>query len=342
MSSANRKTQVKLKDVASEAEVSVATVSLALRNDPSISHDTRRRVLEAQKRLGYRPIRNRSTSSSSNARNSVSRSRTILYCVVGFPVTKIQYSDFLEGVMGACEERKIKLELKSFDVASASVSAPVSDFAADGVILTGDLNQESLEYFLKSHPKVVVLGNYSFFNVDRVEFDVFGIGEMIAENLVARGHKHVAHILRDPKNYFERQFLMGIRDGLEVHGLKLADSQVFRADNLFGSITKVAAQILESTPTPTAITCDASNVAEACLTEMRLHQARNNREVPEIYSMAISKYDRAPAGVHLLNLGLERCGWLAVERLCQIFDTSSPFPFSSVVQPTGWSTLEIR
>ena len=46
------------KDVASVAGVDQSTVSLALRGDPRISPATRRRVLEAAKKLGYKPFLN--------------------------------------------------------------------------------------------------------------------------------------------------------------------------------------------------------------------------------------------------------------------------------------------
>lgn len=44
-----------LRDVAKAAKVSVATVSLALRNHPSISESTRKKILKVANQLGYQP-----------------------------------------------------------------------------------------------------------------------------------------------------------------------------------------------------------------------------------------------------------------------------------------------
>src|SRR6185436_19495029 len=45
--------RVRLADVAAAAQVSIKTVSLALRGDPSVAHQTAVRVQEAALRLGY-------------------------------------------------------------------------------------------------------------------------------------------------------------------------------------------------------------------------------------------------------------------------------------------------
>lgn len=47
--------RVTMRDIAREAEVSVMTVSLALRNSPKVATTTRKRILEAADKLNYRP-----------------------------------------------------------------------------------------------------------------------------------------------------------------------------------------------------------------------------------------------------------------------------------------------
>ena len=60
--------RVRLDDVASAAGVSTASVSLVLRNAPGPSAETRRRVLETARRLGYRPDRAASLLASRRSR----------------------------------------------------------------------------------------------------------------------------------------------------------------------------------------------------------------------------------------------------------------------------------
>ena len=46
---------VKIKDVAKEAHVSVATVSRVVNNIPLVNEETKQRVLEAIDKTGYKP-----------------------------------------------------------------------------------------------------------------------------------------------------------------------------------------------------------------------------------------------------------------------------------------------
>ncbi len=47
---------VSIKDVAKEAQVSIATVSRVLNNIDVVNEDTKKKVLDAIDKLGYRPI----------------------------------------------------------------------------------------------------------------------------------------------------------------------------------------------------------------------------------------------------------------------------------------------
>jgi len=335
MSASPKKAPITLKDIASDTELSVATVSLALRNDPSITEETRRRVLEAKRRLGYSPLRKRvSIKSLSAALSDSSGCKSILYCVAGFPVRKTQYADFLVGVMNACSQRKIRLEVKSIPPEEPLAEVDLPSENIDGVILTGDFQQDTVDFFLKFNPNLVLLGNYPFHHAHSVEIDVFGMGESTARRLVEDRHSNIVHLLRFPKNYYERQFLMGLRDGLEVHGIQLPASHILQITDLAGSIVDTAKLVCSLRPAITAVTSHAANITEACLTEIRCQQG--GRKVPAGFGVGMISGERPAPGLCLLDAGSERCGWLAVEKLCQIRDNPPPFPFASVLSPAGW------
>jgi DNA-binding LacI/PurR family transcriptional regulator len=333
---------VKLIDVANEAEVSIATVSLALRNDPSISEVTRRRVHEAQQRLGYQALRKRTKKPPVPAQIAKVSCGSLLYCIVNFPLSKHQYAECLEGVMQGCSERGVRLELKSVSseaLKNEPLAAQAGMDSVDGVILTGELDRATIDAFLKVNPRTLILGNYPFEDVHTVELDLFRVGEAIAERVVKEGHKHVVHLLRDPDNLYERRFLGALREALSARGISLPPTHILKVENLFDSITQASERILALDPDVTAITTDATNIAEACITELRYRWPKESKNpLPMAYTVGFS--GGGVANVKVLNIGLERSGWLAVQRLCQMYAESTPFPFSSVVHAGEWRDAE--
>lgn len=84
----NFRSVVGLREIAQEADVSVATVSRALRNDKMVASDTRARVLDTAERLRYRPnLLMRGVRSG--------RTRTIGLLL---PAHRPFYSDMLAGI----------------------------------------------------------------------------------------------------------------------------------------------------------------------------------------------------------------------------------------------------
>lgn len=332
---------MKLEDVASEAEVSIATASLALRHHTSISEETRRRVLEARDRLGYRPIRRRTPPPKVSHDLTQGSEKGFVYCIVDFPVAKLVYAGFLSGVMSACQRRGIRLELRS--VTSREIAEP-DRFPEEvgGVILTGLVGQTHVDCFSARGIPVVVLGNYKVEGVHEVRLDLLRTGESVAERLFRDGRQTIAHVVRDRENFFEHELLMRVRRGLEARGLSLPESRVYCAVDLVDAVTSIVARLRAAKPRIEAVFCDAVNVAEACLNEIRAKHQGGNWHPPAFYTVSAVDEEPGPLDCRLLNSGSHRMGWLAVDRLCEASARSGvDFPYASVVPPLGWRPTKI-
>ncbi len=335
-----KKRPVKLEDVAEAADVSIATVSLALRNHHSVTKDTRERILEVQKQLGYTPLRRR-TPSAKSRKEKIDQRQTFLYCIVDFPVKKYEYTAFLEGAMEACQEKRIRLELASIsssDVLSGEISHAIPP-ETTGVILTGNLNQELVDRFRSQGLKLVALGNYDLSGINKIEVDIFRAGGMVARRAIERGHKEVAAVLGNPQNYFERHYLMGIRDTMEMEGLELPQSRVYYSDDrdLFGSMAKIVDKMITAKTSPTAVICHAVNVAEAFLAEYRGHaKSRSNNQLPAIFGVKSSSKELPNPYISMLSINLEQSGRLAISELCQIAKNREHPVYSAVLGSVEW------
>lgn len=133
------KKKLTIRDIATQAGVSAATVSLVLNGKGEITSETRTRVLEAVARLDYTPRVSRA------AADDVETLRFLKIAKHGHTVNRdhsVFISDYIDGMSSEASKRKYKLEVVSFDgqpisqIAETLAGAPVSGVIALGTELS--------------------------------------------------------------------------------------------------------------------------------------------------------------------------------------------------------------
>lgn len=142
----------RIKDVAEFANVSTATVSRILNNDPSlsVSGETRKRVLEVVNELNYKPGRRKRTKAVQD-KDSYN---------VGLVLTNDEAIDpyfmsIRQGVESACDEYSVKIA-SVFNIGKSNFSSD-SMAQLDGLIVLGDVNSEELQGVYSHNPNIVLL-----------------------------------------------------------------------------------------------------------------------------------------------------------------------------------------
>lgn len=188
-----------IRDVASLANVSTATVSRAINNDLTykMTDETRAKVWEAITQLDYKINPNLKNQSKSNQSPS-NKGNIKIGCVLS--VTKDKYKDpYFMSILSGVEDR---LSSKGYDVAFIRTGTELEDkkilFSSfsqpvTGLILMESLNSETYEYLRKQVPCIVGIDTERK-DIDNVGYDHYNVATMAVQHLIEKGHENIGFI----------------------------------------------------------------------------------------------------------------------------------------------------
>lgn len=237
-------------DVARVARVSAATVSYVVNNGPRpVAPETRKRVLQAIERLGYKP--------NAIARNlRLRRSATIGLIV---PDTHNPYfAEVARGVEQMASENdltvilchsdyKLERELHYVDVLRTERAAGVIWFPAT------NSPEPALQLDSYGMPLVVLDRTVSEVQAPAVIADNFLGGYLATKHLIELGHRLLSCITRPEDLHHSSERLRGFRAALVEHNIELDDSLITRGGFHLEDGRAAVERIMQHSSTPTAI-----------------------------------------------------------------------------------------
>ena len=238
-----------LKDVAKSAGVNPSLVSRLLNNDPNLSirPETRERVLQCVKELGYRP---------NHAARSLKVKTTSTIAVVipsfVFPV----HNEIVRGIEKAANEQGYRVLVGSTaheQGSSDSYLDVLGNNQVDGVIIADAfIEDEKIDRFgLKGIPYVLVSKRKAKDNY--IVLDSYNASKTAVEYLISLGHQQIGTLtgLLHFDEALDR--MKGYRTALSNHGLEFHSSLMAEGDFTRESGYEGMGKILQSAVLPTAI-----------------------------------------------------------------------------------------
>jgi DNA-binding LacI/PurR family transcriptional regulator len=212
-----------IKEVASVAGVSTQTISRVINERPDVSPETRERVKNVIKELGYQP--------SALARSLIrQRSQTLGVVIAGLGY--IGPSRTLSGIAAAAEEAGYSILLKELPRFDESDFQPIFQALlsrhVDGIIWAvpevGENHAWVKETSLDVDIPLVYLTMEPRKNISVVSIDNYLGGRMAMDHLFEQGYRRIGHIT-GPLDWWEaRQRMAAWKDSLEESGIKVKDS----------------------------------------------------------------------------------------------------------------------
>lgn len=218
------KQRVTIYDVAREAGVSRQTVSRAINNKNEISPDTLNRVMEAIKKLDYRPSR---------MARGLATQHTYTVGLVMSDITNPFFPEVARGVLDAAQHRGYNVFLCNTDgklQQELRILHSLADHAVDGIIIYPSYDSdENLRLFVEQYQRPLVVINHLFKHdrVSQVLVDNQGGAKLAVDYLVKRGHTAIGMLtgVLDPSRDTIRR-IQGFRQALVAHGLPVVEEWI--------------------------------------------------------------------------------------------------------------------
>jgi len=266
--------EVTIYDLANKLNISIATVSRGLKDDPAVSKKTRKKIFELAEEMGYR--------SNHFARN-LRRQKTN---TIGIIVHELN-SNFITSVLAGIE--KITTEAGYDLIITHSSESHVKEAAnaknlfhkrVDGLIASLSFDTDDLEHFRPFEEKGVPV---IFF--DRVEqrmnnsvviIDNYKCGYQATQHLIEQGCKRIAHVTSSLKRNVYAERYKGYKDALFDNNIQFDESLLIINDLSENAGIEAAKQILSMRPLADGAFITNDFVAAVCMRTLK----ENNIKIP--------------------------------------------------------------
>jgi LacI family transcriptional regulator len=241
-----------MKDIARDLNLSIVTISKALRNHPDIADETRERVLRRVKELDYQP--------NIMARSLVT-GRSYLIGLVVPDLIHPFFAEIAKVLSGVVGRRGYSLILSSSEEDAQLEYREIKHLTArrlDGLVIASAGND--IEPFERMDrmgmPYVLIDRELRGLDANYVGIDDESAGRMATEHLIDQGCKVVAHI-RGRETSTGTQRFVGYKNALKRRGIEFTESLVVEQQSVPADPSKQGADamrmLLRNNPAPDGV-----------------------------------------------------------------------------------------
>jgi LacI family transcriptional regulator len=307
------KPRPRLRDIADRMQLSVTTVSMALRGSDEIASETRARIQQLAQRMGYAsPPHGRRTRRSPQVQQ-----RRYGLCFLGAG-PGVSTNALVRGASHAALQTRARVEVLMIPELSEHqrVLDQVLEFGAklNGVLLWGFIDRTLLEGLSAAGVRYVVLGISPFLTgelpeklVHVISHDAMGMGWTATASLLARGHRRIGFVCETmPPRMYNANWLAGYRQAHWEASVPIDESLCVVTGQLGTAGDKGSEAILWLPPDqrPTAYVFSDASAAARFIETMKRHDAapRSQDVVVGAEPEDVERFGIADCGLILSNL----------------------------------------
>ncbi len=244
------KKQITIKDIAEKLNISVSTVSRALKDHPDISLKTREAVKELAKLLGYKPNRialNLKNSKTNTIGLLVPETQHYFFSTIINGIEEVCYENNYNVMVFQSNESYMREVLNTQVLISNRVDGVLASFAKD----TRDFSHFS-QIIENEIPLVFFDRIVKQLHADTVSVDDYQGAYQAVSYLIEKGCRKIAIYSAPQHLIIGQNRLRGYKDALENHGIAFTTDLVYSCDTYNDSI-KISRSVFRKKDRPDAL-----------------------------------------------------------------------------------------
>jgi LacI family transcriptional regulator len=330
-----RKNRIKLSDIAKVSGVSLAAVSLALSDKPGISQETRGKVVETARSLGYR-FKTGGTTASSRPIKTIGL--LVKAAAHDEPHANHFYSHIISGVEAGCRQNSLQLMFTNLPVDEENFPLEIPLLLEkgdiDAIVLAGAHIDAALSRAIDARAlPVVLIDSYC---------DVKGYNSILSDNiqgayqatmhLIKNGHEHICFVGPDVHAYPSfRERRQGYHRAISEYGLAHAYNANCPANR--GEVTACVLPMIKANPQITALFAVNDDTAIALMYGLLEAGYRVPQDISIIGFDDIYLAESVLPSLTTMRVNKNSMGRLAVQLLISHFTQPNTGLVTSLFQP---------
>ncbi len=308
--------KVTVRDIAKAAGVSPATVSNAFSGNNRIGEETRLRVLEIARQMGYREV----SQTRLNRGIHFVIFRRHGRVVIDSPF----FADLISGIESACRRLRYELTISyAYPDDREFIDSLIEEPRRPLILLATEMSTADLRPFLKvKAPMVVLDSRFLDIGFSTVHIDNIKAGYTAGTYFIGRGHKSFGMISSSITFNNVRDRRIGFELALRERGFDLPEENVFNVDptveGAYEDMSRILAERKEKMPT--AVFAFNDLVAAGAMRAVKHHGIKVPEEVSFIGMDNMPVTGMLNPALTSVNVPKYDMGRIAVEQLIRIAD----------------------
>lgn len=275
-----REKEITIYDLAKKLNLSIATVSRALKDDPVVSKKTKKKIADLAEQMGYR---------SNHFARSLRNQKTNTIGVIVPRLDSYFMATVISGIENIANNEGYNLIIsqssesfeKEIECAKTMFNNRVDGLLVSLAYDTEDLNHFDL-FFKRNIPLIFFDRVMDHENCPNILIDNRRAAYEVTQHLINQGCQRIVHITATPKRNVYVDRLQGYRQALSENNIALKEDYIIISNLTQEAGESAATRILQMDPLPDAIFVANDNCAVGCMLALKQAGIR----IPEDISFA--------------------------------------------------------